>query len=106
MSSKKKSAGISEKERQQAYKSLVSILTNHGYTIRREKLRQGFGWKAHSGSCIALEQQLVFIDSRMPLDDQIAFLIAKLLNADIQASPEELEDLPVRYSEQLLQVAA
>lgn len=37
-------------------------------------MKRGHGWRAISGTCQALGEKLVFIDSRLNLDDQIAFL--------------------------------
>lgn len=65
-------AGNGDKE--ESLKQLASKLEQAGFRVRREKLKQGFGWKVVSGTCRAGEQRFVFVDRKSPLDDQILFL--------------------------------
>lgn len=78
MAVKKRKSAVRDPKKESVYKELVSDLTEQGYTVRREKLKQGFGWKVMSGQCTLESESLIFVDSRMTQDDQIAFLQAKL----------------------------
>lgn len=75
---KKKKQIQRDPEKERVYKGLVEKLRKKGLTVRREKLKQGFGWKVMSGSCTLDAEAIIFVDSRMSQDDQIAFLTGKL----------------------------
>lgn len=72
------------KEKESQYKDLVARLEALGFTVRREELKRGHCWKVQSGSCRSLTQRLVFVDSRLSPDDQVAFLGTKLNEATAQ----------------------
>jgi hypothetical protein len=61
--------------KEKLYTALSKILTEQGLTVRREELKRGPGWKAMSGVCRAVTDNIVLIDRKLPLNDQIAFLI-------------------------------
>lgn len=61
-------------EKECKIKELIAQLEQHGITIRREKLKSGHGWKTVSGSCRMSEKSLVFVDRKLPLDEQLLFL--------------------------------
>lgn len=98
MAGKKRKSVVRDQKKESVYKGLALELAEHGYTVRREKLKQGFGWKVMSGQCTLESESLIFVDSRMTQDDQIAFLQAKLATlkpeADFSAntSTEEQHD--------------
>lgn len=58
--------------------SLVAELLSRGVVVRREELKRGLGWRALSGACRVFEQNTLFVDRRLGVDDQIAFLEARL----------------------------
>ncbi len=68
------------REQQRRYKELVAELEEHGFTVRREELKRGHCWKAQSGMCRSMQEQLVFVDSRMSAEDQVAFLAAQVVD--------------------------
>lgn len=74
----KKNKPVRDPAKEKLFKEISEQLAQRGYTVRREKLKQGYGWKVVSGSCQALGQQLIFVDQRMTQDDQISFLKARL----------------------------
>lgn len=45
-----------------------------GFQVRREKLKQGHGWRCMSGACLLKGQKVLFLDTRVSLDEQIHFL--------------------------------
>ena len=75
--------------------ALVAELLAHGVVVRREELKRGLGWRALSGACRVFGQNTLFVDRRLGLDDQIAFLQARLTL--LKQSNEEVdpENLPV-----------
>ena len=93
---KKKSADI-EKER--IFKGLSQLLLADGLTVRREELKRGPGWKASSGSCRKLDENLIFIDRKTPIEEQIAFLVQELTGAGIEITDTKLEILPEEIRE-------
>lgn len=80
-------------QKESIFKALVLSLRSAGYEVRREKLKQGHGWKVVSGACRAGEQSMIFVDSRMPQDDQILFLKARMTELGIVV-PEVSESKP------------
>lgn len=77
-------------QKEKKFKDLVDKLATQGLEVRREKLKQGFGFKVVSGSCELNGQKIIFIDQRMTQDDQLTFL-----SQFLDATPERLlEQLP------------
>lgn len=66
------------------YKELVAQLEQLGYVTRREELKRGHCWKVLSGACRSLSQRLIFVDSRLSPDEQIAFLSVKLSDVRLE----------------------
>lgn len=67
------------KEQEDRYRSLLADLENLGFVVRREELKRGHCWKVVSGSCRSLGQNFIFVDSRLPPQEQVGFLEAKLV---------------------------
>ncbi len=87
-------------------KELSAVLEGSGYRVRREKLKQGFGWRVLSGSCRLREEDLIFLDRRLSPDDQISFLLLKIRSLGITVQREQAPSLPDRLFEQLAGAAA
>lgn len=71
--------------------ALVAELLAQGVVVRREELKRGLGWRALSGACRVFGQNTLFVDRRLGVDDQIAFLEARLTllkQSDDEAVPE------------------
>jgi hypothetical protein len=60
-----------------------------GYKIRAEDLKRGIGWKVVSGVCRAVNDKIVFVDKRLPVTEQIAFLEIKTKELSIDLNLEE-----------------
>ena len=58
--------------------ALVGELVARGQTVRREELKRGLGWRALSGACRVFGRDTIFVDRRLAVDEQIAFLEARL----------------------------
>ena len=83
---KKRKPSQRDPEKERVYKDLAAKLSERGFSVRREKLKQGFGWKVMSGSCTLESEAIIFVDSRMTQEDQIAFLTSKLQELEAQAA--------------------
>lgn len=70
-------AALEEKLKQDLLE-LSRQLTTRGVVVRREKLRQGPGWKVLSGSCRLNRDRLLFIDKSLPLQEQVDLLSAAI----------------------------
>lgn len=92
----KKNKIVRDPAKEKLYRSLCEQLSQQGFTVRREKLKQGFGWKVVSGSCEALGQRMIFVDQRMSQDDQIAFLQSRLLQSSGALSGQDADGLEAR----------
>ena len=91
---KRKPTRTKDPKKEAIFKSLSAILLRAGYEVRREELKQGHGWKASSGACRSLEQALIFVDRRLTQDEQISFLIGRILDSNIELTDAEIADLP------------
>ena len=82
-------------QKELTFSVLCDLLGQAGYGVRREALKQGIGWKTLSGACRARANRLIFVDRRMPQDEQIAFLASKLAAIKPEGmDPRKLEALP------------
>ncbi len=68
------------KEKENRIKELAGIIQEAGYQVRREQLKRGLDWKVMSGACRVGSDKLIFVDRRSPLEEQIAFLSAQVVN--------------------------
>lgn len=93
-------------KKEHVFKELSDLLSTSGVNVRRERLKQGLGWKVISGSCRAHNNNLVFIDRRLPQDEQIAFLLAKISSLQLQIPEDKLQCLPEHVRNQYLLAAA
>jgi hypothetical protein len=87
------------------FKELSAIMTGLGYEVRREELKQGHGWKVMSGSCRFEDQRLIFVDKKLPQDEQIGFLIGKILALNTELPQEKLAALPEKIRHMIQGVA-
>ena len=88
-------------EKESIFKELIRIANSAGYQVRREKLKQGYGWKVISGFCRLEERKLIFVDQRLPQDEQIAFLVQRIKSAGILITAEMMGGLPPRIQKML-----
>jgi len=69
--------------KEKSLNALSAVLQQVGIEVRREKLKQGHGWKVLSGACKFHNKNVLFVDRRMPVDDQLAFLTSKVISLNI-----------------------
>ena len=57
-----------------------------GFQVRREKLKQGHGWRCMSGACVLKGQKVLFLDTKVSLDEQIFFVSSWLAGSSAEAA--------------------
>lgn len=81
-------------QKEAVFSSLSTILGGHGVKVRREELKSGHGWKVVSGACRLKVENMVFVDRRLPQDDQITFLAERINQLGISVGDDQLSQLP------------
>jgi hypothetical protein len=76
------------------FKIMTKILKNHELEVRCEKLARGDSFRVKSGDCNFKNKKIVFIDARLPIDQQVSVLVDYLVAAKIQFNSNELDELP------------
>jgi hypothetical protein len=76
------------------FKTLVKFLKNHELEVRREKLTRGDSFRVKSGECNFKDKKIVFIDARIPIEQQVSALVDYLVTSKIQFNSDELSELP------------
>lgn len=99
---KKRKSVTRDGKKEHIFRQLSTILDQAGYEVRREKLRQGFGWRVASGDCRAEESRYVFVDRRLSQDEQISFLVSKIRDFKIDPKESIQENLPDTIKRQLV----
>jgi hypothetical protein len=59
-------------------RKLVKDSSSLGLVVRREKLTQGPSFRVKSGKCFLTGKRTVFIDKRLPPDQQLTLLIEEV----------------------------
>jgi hypothetical protein len=88
----KKNVTRRDPEKEAIIGALSVTLSQAGFVVRREELKRGLGWRAMSGVCRVMNQNVVFVDKRLSHDEQISFLqgqIALLLGDANEPSVEQ-----------------
>lgn len=63
-----------ERSLERQIKSLVSQLAERGVSVRRELLARGAAFRVKSGQCYLAGEKLLFVDKRLPPDQQLNLL--------------------------------
>ena len=100
---KKKKSSTPKKDpvKEGIYRALAAILAQAGIEVRREELKRGPGWQVMSGMCQVSKTPKVFVDRRMSQDDQINFLVDRIVAFALTPQEEQLADLPESLANQL-----
>lgn len=88
---KHKGRAVLEKEAE--LRGLTKTLKTKGIEVRRENLATGAAYRTKSGNCYCAGQDFIFVDRRLPVDQQVSLLVDYLLNSNLSFSQEELESL-------------
>ena len=78
-----------EKEIEREIKNLSKIIESKGIRVRREKLSRGNSFKVRSGNCILTGTDHVFLDKRLPADQQMMLLFEVFGQKELTLSAEE-----------------
>lgn len=73
-------------KKESIFKELAQKLAESGVIVRRERLKQGPGWKVLSGSCQVTESNYLFVDSRLSQDEQLELLSNRLAHLNRQVA--------------------
>lgn len=93
MASSKKSNEVKPQDDSQL-RVLGRILERHGVVIRRENLSRGSSFRVRSGDCMLSGSKHLFVDKRLPVQQQISLLVDYLLDSQCSITADEL----VRFS--------
>lgn len=79
-------------------KVLSRALQVRGFRIRREQLARGYGFAVKSGQCVFDGTDVVFLDRRLPLSQQLSLLLDFILSDGsdshrIELTEAELDEL-------------
>ncbi len=80
-------------KKESVIKELASLAESKGFSVKRENLKQGIGWKVMSGVCRFNDDRLIFVDRKLSQSDQISFLLNKCLSIGLQENSEELSSV-------------
>jgi hypothetical protein len=65
---------VFERECEQKIKKIIINSNESGILVRREKLTRGPSFRVKSGKCMLTGKKLIFIDRRLPLEQQLSML--------------------------------
>jgi hypothetical protein len=63
-----------ERECEHKIKKLINESSDLGVIVRREKLTRGPSFRVKSGNCLITGKRVVFIDRRLPVEQQLSIL--------------------------------
>jgi len=78
-----------ELELEREIKNIGKLIESKGIRVRREKLSRGHNFKVRSGNCVLTGSDHIFIDKRLPQEQQMMLLIDVLNQGSIEISVEE-----------------
>ena len=105
-------ASLSEKEKEKQrlrdFRFLSELAQKRGISVRREKLSRGYSYRVKSGECVFGGENLVFVDRRLPIEQQLAILVDYLIDSNISLLAEDAQALstPTRHAFEALQLVA
>lgn len=86
-----KTKSIKERENEAELKTLAAVIEKRGITVRREKLSRGNAFRVKSGDCLYTGQKHLFVDRRLPLEQQVSLLVDFLCDFQFEVSSSELD---------------
>lgn len=99
MAQKKKSKQVLEIERD--IKALKALFEKAGLTVRRESLSRGYSFAVRSGECTLQGSDLVFVDKRLPLENQLNILLDKVVERELDLNKMDKTSLSARTAKLL-----
>jgi len=83
-----------ERELESQLKQLKTIIEEKGFSVRREMLSRGPAFRVKSGGCHFSGNNVIFVDKRLPLDQQLTVLTDYMLELGLEVSEEDASGLP------------
>ncbi len=85
-----------ERECEQKIRKIISNSSELGISVRREKLTRGPSFRVKSGKCMLTGNKLIFVDRRLPVEQQLGILTEEIGNQNLSGkTPQEVSVLPV-----------
>lgn len=75
-----------ERECEQKIRKIISKSNELGISVRREKLTRGPSFRVKSGKCVLTGKRTVFIDRRLPVEQQLNILLEEVNNASVEST--------------------
>ena len=94
-----------EKEQERQIRRLSTFFVERGVQVRREKLSRGSAFRVKSGDYVLSGDDYIFVDKRLPVEQQYTVLMDRILDIQDQLSDSDLELLP-DSARQLLEARA
>lgn len=85
---------VKEKKLERQFRQISELFTSRGIQVRREKLSRGPAFRVKSGDCALAGDNYIFVDRRLPLEQQAAVLIDYIPAIRSSITEAELEALP------------
>ncbi|HQH27854.1 MAG TPA: hypothetical protein PLP17_10705 [Oligoflexia bacterium] len=72
---------------------ICRAFTKRGITVRRENLTRGLAFRVRSGDCLFSGERVVFVDRRLPIEQQLMMLSDYISDYHIDLDEDEREIL-------------
>ena len=89
----KRGLSRAEESMERSFRELSRFFTKRGVSVRRENLPRGHSFRAKSGNCELSGRNLIFVDKRLPIQQQLAVLSDYLVDFNLEISEEEISSL-------------
>lgn len=74
---------VFERECEQKIRKIINESSSSDILVRREKLTRGSSFRVKSGKCQLTGKKLIFIDKRLPIEQQLSMLEEELGNVAV-----------------------
>ncbi len=91
-----------EREADRQLRILGKILEARGISVRREKLSRGPAFRVKSGECIYTGKPHLFVDRRLPSEQQISLILDFFQECSLTLEDAELEQLSDKIRRQVV----
>ena len=82
-----------EQQDEKQIKILIKALKSTGLEVRREKLARGDSFRVKSGACHFSGQNIIFIDSRLQVQQQLNVLVDSIVERQVELKIDSIQDL-------------
>ena len=89
----KRGLSRAEESMERSFRELSRFFTKRGVAVRRENLPRGHSFRAKSGNCELSGRNLIFVDKRLPIQQQLSVLSDYLLDLNLEITKEEISSL-------------